>query len=69
MHHPHVSGQRIIARDNLLLRAKKTSYFLLACIVTRILKTCKIVRPGEDRIARLAGAMQDQKNTIYDNYF
>jgi hypothetical protein len=56
MHHAHVSGQRIIPRECLLLGAKMTSHFLLPRIVNSIFMTRKIIRPREDRVARFAGA-------------
>ncbi len=53
MHHPHVSCQRIIARERLLLATHGTSDFLLAVVVNRFLVTRQIIRTGEDRVARL----------------
>lgn len=51
MDHPHVPGQRIIAREGLLLRAQMTSDLLLTGVVDRVLVPRKIIRPREDRIA------------------
>lgn len=56
MHDPHVSGQRIIPREGLLLGAEVTSHFLLPRVMNRVFVACQIIRPREDRVARFAGA-------------
>ncbi len=54
MHHPHMSRQRIIAAERLLLSAQPTAHLLLLPIVDRVLMSRQVIAPAEDRIARLA---------------
>jgi hypothetical protein len=59
MNHPHVPGQRIIAREGLLLRAQMTSDLLLTGVVDRVLVPRKIVGSRKDRIARFSSRRID----------
>jgi len=54
MHHPHMSGQCVIARESLLFRTQMTSHLLFPCIVDGVFVSGKIVRPRKDGIAWLA---------------
>ena len=51
---PEVPCERIVPRKRLLLGAQMTAHFLLARIVDRVLVACEVVRPAENRVARLA---------------
>jgi len=59
MNNPHMSGQRVVPAECLLLGTKMTADFLLAPIVYRIFMPGKIIRPRENGIARLAGRWVD----------
>jgi len=50
----HVSRQRIIAGEGLLLHAESAADFLLTTVVDRVFMTSEIVRPGEDGVAGFA---------------
>ena len=59
VYNTHVSSQGVITREGLFFRAQVAPYLELARIVDRVLMTCQVVRPREDRVARLAGRWID----------
>lgn len=64
MAHPVMPRKRISTAERLLLGAEVAADLLLACVVNRILMSRKIVRAGEHRAARLAGAGVDPVATV-----
>ena len=54
VHHSHMPGQCIIARESLFFGAQMTADLLLAGIVDRVFVPCQIVGSREDRIAWLS---------------
>jgi len=54
--HTHVSCQRIVTGEGFFFRAQMTTDLHLAAVVDSVLVPGKIIRPREDRVARLASA-------------
>ncbi len=59
MNDAHMPSKRVVARERLLLDTKRTSDFLFADVVNRILVPGQVVRTREDGGARLAGGRVD----------
>jgi hypothetical protein len=59
MAHPVMPGQSIRAAESLLFGAKIASHLLLAGVVDSVLMTSKVIRSGENSVARLACARVD----------
>lgn len=55
MHHPHVSCQRVVPAERLLLRTDRAVHLLLPRIVDGVLVAGQIVGPREDGVAGLSG--------------
>jgi len=65
MHNAHVTCQCIVAGEGLFFHTQCAANFLLARIVDRVFVAGKIVRTGEDGVARLAGCGVDALTLVW----
>lgn len=65
VHNSHVPSKRIVSREGFLLATHRASDLLLTAIVYRILVSCEIVRPREDRVAWLVGRRVDARTLVW----
>jgi len=59
MHDAHVSGERVIPGEGLVLDTKRTANLLLAGIVNGVFMTGQVVRSRENGVARLSSCWID----------